>query len=550
MHNRDHHCETHLPERGLPERGLPERGLPDFQRGLQARLDRAFPFVAAVLTVLLVQAGAVPRLLTAGQIEIRVTDDRTGEPIAVNMYVRDAYGRMRHPPKLPFWKDHFAFDGSVVLKLPSGRYTFTMERGPEYQQRMGHFEISRKANGLENVTMHRFVDMKKEGWWSGDLHIHRPPKDIPLLMRAADLHIAPVITWWNDRNAWNETSVPEDVLRHAAGDYYHHLLAGEDERGGGALLYFNLSKPLELPNRRSARDYPPMEKFLELAHQKPDAHIDIEKPFWWDVPVWLALNMADSIGLANNHMLRDGMLDNEAWGKPRDKTFYPAPRGNGYWSQDIYYHILNSGIRIPPSAGSASGVLQNPLGYDRVYVHCPNGLTWESWWEGLRAGRVIVTNGPLLRPSINGQYPGHVFRGRVGESISLVVDLKLSLRDRVDYLEIVKNGKVVHEVRLDELRDRNGTLPPVEFTESGWMLIRAVTAQSKTFRFASTGPYYVEIGGKQHISRESAQFFLDWVNERIAQIKLPDSAKQAEVMRYHKLARDFWQRKVQQANAP
>ncbi len=502
------------------------------------------------LATLALVVGLAPHFLMAGQIEIRVVDEGTSEPIAVNMYLQDAYGRMRHPPKLPFWKDHFAFDGSVVLKLPTGRYTFTMERGPEYQVRSGHFEISRKANGLENVTMRRFVDMKQEGWWSGDLHIHRAVEDMPLLMRAADLHIAPVITWWNDRNRWKTTPLPKTGLIATAPAYYHHLLGGEDERAGGALLYFNLAKPLELPNRRRQREYPPMARFLELAHNEPGVHVDIEKPFWWDVPVWLAMGMADSIGLANNHMLRDGMMDTEAWGKARDKTFYPSPRGNGYWSQDIYYHTLNCGIRIAPSAGSASGVLQNPLGYNRVYVHCPDGLTWESWWEGLRAGRVIVTNGPLLRPLINGQYPGHVFQGALGQSISLMVDLKLSLRDRVDYLEIVKNGDVVHEVRLDELRSRKGSLPPVEFDESGWMLVRAVTAQSKTFRFASTGPYYVQLGGKPRISRESAQFFLDWVNERIKQLELPDRDQQAEVMRYQLLARDFWQQKVHQANAP
>ena len=83
-------------------------------------------------------------------------------------------------------------------------------------------------------------------------------------------------------------------------------------------------------------------------------HVDIEKPFWWDMPLWVASGMVDSIGICHNHLQRDGMLDNEAWGKPRDKIEYPAPHGNGRWTLDIYYQLLNAGIRLPPSAGSAN----------------------------------------------------------------------------------------------------------------------------------------------------------------------------------------------------
>jgi hypothetical protein len=483
-----------------------------------------------------------------GEFEIRVVDAETQQPIAVNIFIRDARGRPVKAPRQPFWKDHSSFLHSVVLKLRPGQYTFEMERGPEYKLREGSFEINPGATDNTEVVMERFVDMKKQGWWSGDLHIHRPPADIPLLMLAQDLHVAPVITWWNEKNAWKDQPLPEPALVQFDTDRYYHLLAGEDERGGGALLYFQLPRPLPLP-AMSDREYPPMSQFLELARQQPGVHVDMEKPFWWDMPVWVALGLVDSIGLAHNHMWRNGMLDNEAWGKPRDKVFYPSPRGTGFWSQDIYYHLLNCGLRIPPSAGSASGVLDNPVGYNRVYVHCGETLTYDAWWEGLRAGRVVVTNGPLLRPRVNGEWPGHVFRGNLGEVVELSAQVDLALRDPIDYLEVVQNGKVVHEVRLEEYRNRKGTLPPVTFQESGWLLVRAVTTNSQTFRFASSGPYYVELGDKPRISRRSAQFFLDWVDQRITKLELDDARQKAAAMVYLDRAREFWTAKVSQANA-
>jgi hypothetical protein len=487
------------------------------------------------------------RVWASGELELRVVDKDTGELVPVRMHLKDQRGRPRKPPKVPFWKDHFVFGGKIILKLPDGRYTFEVERGPEYRIQTGNFIIKRGATDNKELVMQRFVDMKKEGWWSGDLHIHRDPRDIELLMLAEDLHVGPVITWWNDKNLWDKGEFPEKQLVQFDSNRFYHLMAGEDERGGGALLYFNLNEPL--PITGSQREFPSPVEYLKLARKHDGAHVDIEKPFWWDMPLWIASGMCHSIGLCNNHMWRDGILDNEAWGKPRDKKRYRSPHGNGLWTANIYYKLLNCGIRMPPSAGSASGVLNNPVGYNRVYVHCGDELNYDKWWEGLRAGRVVVTNGPMMRPRVNGQLPGHIFRAQDGQEVELDISLNLSLRDKVDYLEIVKNGLVTEQVMLDEWAKKNGKLPKIRFEKSGWMLVRAIADNRETFRFASTGPYYVEIGGKPRVSKSSAQFFLDWVNERIGNIKLTDAEQRESVMIYHAAARKFWEKIVGQANA-
>lgn len=482
-----------------------------------------------------------------GEVEVTVIDKETGEEVAVRMHLKDS----RHRPVIPrgtvAWKDHFVFDGKILLKLRAGAYTFEIERGPEYRVRTGHFMIERGAEDSHTLEMERFVDMKKERWWSGELHVHRPLKDIELLMRAEDLHVAPVITWWNKNNIWAETDAPESLLTQFDTNRFYHVMAGEDEREGGALLYFNLDKPL--PIQDADREVPSPIKFLDMARERPSAHIDIEKPFWWDMPTWVATGKIDSIGLANNHMCRSEVLGTEAWGKPRDTKFYPGTHGNGRWTQDIYYHLLNCGLRIPPSAGSASGVLPNPVGYNRVYVYCEGELTYDKWFEGLRAGQVVVTNGPLLRPRVNGELPGHVFTAAAGEAIELQATLNLSIREKVEYLEIIKNGRVEREVRLSEYKESGGRLPAIKFEESGWLLVRAVTNNRDTFRFASTGPYYVEIGQQPRISKASAQFFYDWVYERARRVKIEEAEKREEVIKHHRAARDYWQDLVDRANA-
>jgi hypothetical protein len=56
---------------------------------------------------------------------------------------------------------------------------------------------------------------------------------------------------------------------------------------------------------------------------------------------------------------------------------------------------------------------------------------------------------------------------------------------------------------------------------------------------------------KNRISRRSAQFFLDWVDERIARVKanVAEETERREVLRWHDQARAFWTERVSMANA-
>jgi hypothetical protein len=202
--------------------------------------------------------------------------------------------------------------------------------------------------------------------------------------------------------------------------------------------------------------------------------------------------------------------------------------------------VLNCGLRIPPAAGSGSGTNDSPLGNNRTYVYCGEDFSYERWWEGLDAGRVFVTNGPLLRPLVQGKPPGHVFPLRPGETLTLEIGLELATRVPVDYLQIIKNGQVEAEVRLADWKQKKGRLPPVVFDDSGWFLVRAVTNNRRTYQFASSGPYYVERAGSERISSRSVQFFLEWIDAakaRLGKLKDIDDADRAALLAEQESAR-------------
>ncbi|MBI4584875.1 MAG: CehA/McbA family metallohydrolase [Planctomycetes bacterium] len=483
-----------------------------------------------------------PFLPAQGLLNLAVYESDPNIPLPCRVHLAGTDGKPVRAPDLPFWHDHFVCGGKISLPLPDGKYSMAIERGLEYRRIRETFEI--KAGGAveKQIQLKRWADLASDGWWSGELHVHRAPEEMGLHLRAEDLHVAPVITFWNQNNLWKSRPLPGNLLAQVEAARFYHVLAGEDERQGGALLYFNLKSPLDFAGQR--QEIPSPAANLQAARQQEGAWVDIEKPFWWDVPAWVAAG-ADSIGIATNHMLRSGMLPNEAWGRPRDAGQYPPPRGNGFYTQDIYYHLLNCGFRIPPSAGSASGVLPNPVGYNRVYVHLDGPLTYDAWWQGLKRGECFVSNGPALLVQASGKNPGAVFQAQEPLAVELAINAYSA--DLLEAVEIISNGAPVKRYTFEGRSSRFLGNHTLACKESGWFLVRAIARVPGTFRFASTAPFYVEIGGRpMAVRKEEAQYFIDWIDERMRQIqagvkeKLADPKELEAVLEPHRKARELF----------
>jgi hypothetical protein len=287
------------------------------------------------------------------------------------------------------------------------------------------------------------------------------------------------------------------------------------------------------------------------AKKDPRAHVSLEKPFWWDGPTHVALGLIDSFQLAHNHMRRKASSNREAWGRECDKKRFPHPVfGNGDCSVDIYYQFLELGFHLPPSAGSASGVHLNPLGYDRVYVHT-SAFDHDAWWRGLEQGQSFVTNGPLLFVRVNQLLPGHTFRIATDESLQIDLDVQIHSNERVAGVELVHNAKVVSQGRLDD--GGRVHFEPTRLTEGGWFLIRARTVEPRTFQFASTAPFYIEVAGaERRVSRHAAEFFERWVSERIALIRNGGAGQPRldEMLAPHLEALETYRKLAARATAP
>ncbi|MCA9218010.1 MAG: hypothetical protein KDB27_33295, partial [Planctomycetales bacterium] len=280
------------------------------------------------LVMLLIAArNALPQ--GTGELELRVVDADTKEPIAVRMQLRNRRGVLITPSAATKIGRQFCFDGEILLQLSVGQYTFTMERGPEYRTRTGSFEISRSAEDNKTVEMLRFVDMANEGWYSGDLDVDHPAKQLKLFMLAEDLRIAAARGWPETR----DTQQTPDVAPLGNQGFCAHDVAADDRQIGR--VNFCLLKSV-IPVTRDADDTESPFSFMRYAKQQ-QAHVDLTTLTHADLPTWIASQQLHSVGLLNSNVRHPLATAASTIGRVPDRTIYAPPLGDGRWAVTSYY---------------------------------------------------------------------------------------------------------------------------------------------------------------------------------------------------------------------
>jgi len=475
-----------------------------------------------------------------GIVEFTVTNKQDGRPKPCRLYVYNEKGEPQYDDTCPDCFETFTCAGSAKLILPEGQYTYTIESGKEFVNAEGVFEIKNGKTVEINKVLGRFSNINFDGWYAADLHNHTTVEDTPLLMESENIHIAYVPWWWINPpmgRTSEKTLLDIEPRVKLPNNRFIDTRVGEDERWDATLMFFGMPEDIEIPN--ASWSSPPSVHFAKEFGAIDDVWVHLDHMFWWQTPAILASGELDSIEVLNNNFVHGGVNDTEAWGKQRDMGKYPHPYGNAEYQQDVYFKILNSGLRIPPAAGSAACVGGGPFGYNRVYAHVEGELTYEKWWQALREGKVFITNGPLLRTKANGQLPGHVFKA--DGKLSIATELELAARDNITEIQIIKNGEVIASISAKDWKSGK-KLPDVEFDQSGWFLIRVLTDNAMSYRTALTGPYYVEIGeNKSHINADDIKFFLNWAKEAAEQNIAPTEEERALFDNYSEETIAFWE---------
>ncbi|MFM7925219.1 MAG: hypothetical protein ACKPJJ_33750, partial [Planctomycetaceae bacterium] len=65
------------------------------------------------------------------------------------------------------------------VQLPPGRYRATAMRGKEYLPAIQEFSVPADQPVDLQLKLQRYVRMSEQGWYSGDVHLHRPMAEVP-----------------------------------------------------------------------------------------------------------------------------------------------------------------------------------------------------------------------------------------------------------------------------------------------------------------------------------------------------------------------------------
>ena len=464
----------------------------------------------------------------AGAVTGEIVDAATGQPVGARLYIQSAAGEWFFPVSavtngaaVPYSRTNWVNSKSVEchttlsahpfrVELPPGHCTITVERGKEYYPLVQSLDVG-DAPAEIKLPLRRWVNMAERGWFSGDGHVHRPLADLPTLLLAEDLNVALPQTYWvtkafapptrGDKNT--EKEIPDALIRADAKhviwprntEYELFTVDGKDHNLG-AVFILNHKKPFTL-------GAPPMRPVAEEAHRQ-GALLDIDKCNWsWSMMLVPVMEL-DLYELANNHLWRTEYgFTNFNVAAPAFMGVPNEGRSGGErdwidYTFKSYYALLDCGFRLRPTAGTASGVHPVPLGFGRVYVHCPKGFSYDGWMKGLGEGRSFVTTGPMLLAEIGGEVPGGKFQLKPGRSRRVKITGSVLSEAPVAGVEIIVNGDVRQTLPLSSQRNREGAFEArfndsVELDGTSWVAVRCWEArEGGRLRFAHTAPSWFD----------------------------------------------------------
>jgi hypothetical protein len=361
-------------------------------------------------------------------------------------------------------------DGRYSTQIPSGEYQLVLYKGPEYNIIDQAVTVKPGMTNTITVDMKRWRNLSSEGWYSGDLHLHvdrfeeKDNQSLTKIFEAEDLNAGVDLQLMYDLVFIMHQLYGEEG-RHQEGDYM--VVPGQETPRGSQWGHFNaIDVSKFFPPKNYMAPHEIMPTFRE-----------------------------DDAVVGMNHVMLDlfGASNGLAMNMPIDGFDYLEVLQQSVLGTEQLYNWLDLGYTIAPSAGTDFPVMGH-LGQERTFVQIEGEFSREKWKESIQAGKVFVSNAPILELSVNGNKMGAEVHVKSREKIEIVARASINPDfDKLDRLELIAHGKVIKSVE-SAAGDLELNIDVELETDHGLWL--AVRAYGKNSAKAHSGIVYVTIEGR------------------------------------------------------
>ena len=429
---------------------------------------------------------------------LNIVDAATGKPCAARAFIRGSDGRYAitkdRPVVLAGERKTMRFgyvDGRVEALLPAGEVRLKLQKGFEYE--IAEKTETMRAHKTVTMKLTRWVDMPREGWYSGDTHVHwvrhtwyenGDPGWLNIHSRAEDLWVNNNLIlkhWWKHEKS---EGFPQGLVAKRPDMFPvgkvgplsingRIVWTGEEYRNDevfGHMCFLRIDQLIEpvstgFMGGPEAVHYPPNSYTYDAVHEAGGIVIaahDVVK----EVPIQAILGKLDVLDAHNTQR---------------------------------YYDLLNCGFRLPLSIGSDYPA--NLMGFARVYVYCGRDLDYNTWVDNLAAGRTFVSSGAVISMSAAGKQIGDTIQVEPGETRAIVVEGRARCRNALQRVEIVYNGDVVKTVPAQGDGKEIKYRVSIPVKGPGWIAARTCPAHSSSWwgqtDVAHSSPIYIQARDKR-----------------------------------------------------
>lgn len=404
-----------------------------------------------------------------GRLKVTITEDGITPLIAEIKLFPMGEVKKTEFCSLDYFRRYSEENGEFAMELPAGRYVMAVSKGSEYGIKTIEIEVTENAMAEASVSLHRFINLTKEGWYVGDLHHHSvfssplyppqgtdyvydTPEEVAMSMQAAGLTFGALSDHHNVLNhrQWEKTERTD----------FLPILSKEISTTNGHVLSLNVDEDVcyRIPSEEERTDEYLRNEFIRMTgeikslggHPQLNHPRDMQKAISFNPAYTDIIEIFDTLEIWNgSHPMEEETTNYEAFelwlSLLEEGRFLAATTGSDThdislesWMDSFCYLLgMHSAVKqaydgltkeLKEKADYFLGMVEPQLslvqkwgklnlssGCVRTYVKSEE-RTPKALLAHLKKGNSFLTNGPILIAEIDGK--------QMGEQVQLAADAK------------------------------------------------------------------------------------------------------------------------------